>query len=151
MERDLARGLVLRANEEPLHGDFALTLRRHQFDLGAKRDQRRSQARGADEIRRTAAENRVIAIVAIRNQALAVLHRQQAESLAVIPAARTLAEIAADRPHVANLRAGNAIAAASESDTWRRLHVGVLGQLIERDQRADAKSLWRSSGCLPAP
>ena len=54
---------------------------RNQLHLRAQRDQRRPQARRADEIRRSAAENRVIAILAIGDQALAVLHGEQAEAL----------------------------------------------------------------------
>ena len=41
-----------------------LPVGRHQLHLGAKRHQRRSQARCADETRRSAAEDRVILVLA---------------------------------------------------------------------------------------
>ena len=55
-----------------------------------------------------AAEDRVIPVLARLDQALAVLHAEQPLPAAVIPAARPLAEVAAHRSHVADLRAGDA-------------------------------------------
>ena len=62
------------------------------------------QARGADEQGIAVGhEDRVIAIVARADQALAVLHGQQAVTGAEVPAPRPLEQVAADRGHVADL------------------------------------------------
>src|ERR1035438_606874 len=80
----------------------------------------------------------MVLVLAIRNQRLAVVRRQQAESLPVIPAARALAQVAAGRPHVANLRAGNAARRIRQRFVLVA-DIGVGGQLIHGDQRADAQ------------
>src|ERR1035438_5635009 len=84
----------------------------------------------------------MVAIVAIRHQALAVLHGQQPETSAVIPAARPLAQVAAGRPHVADLRARD----AHHGTMQRRIfsaHGGVPSEFIESNRRADSQSLGR--------
>ena len=79
--------------------------RRRQLHLGAERDQSRSEAGCANEVSRTTAEDRVVPVVAGRDQALAVFHRKQTVTGAEIPASRPLAQIAADRSHIPDLRA----------------------------------------------
>ena len=106
---DLAARLVLGRDEELLHRDFATAGRRHELHLGVQSDQGGTQARSTDEVSRAAvSQDGVILVLAIGNQRLAALVlRQQPEALAEIPAARPLAQIAADRPHVPDLRAGD--------------------------------------------
>ena len=67
--------------------------------------QHRRQRRRAHEIGRPlVAQDGVIAVVAVRDHRLAVLQGEQAEAVAVVPAARTLQQIAAEGRHVADLR-----------------------------------------------
>src|SRR4029077_944225 len=70
-------------------------------------DQNRSDCGRADELRYAAvAQNRVVPVIAIRNQILASLvFGKQAQSVAEVPAARPLAKVPAESRHVSNLRA----------------------------------------------
>src|SRR5579871_6869290 len=139
-QRRFARHFILRTDEEFLRRDHALSGSRNQLHLRAERDRSRTQARRTDEIRRSAAEDRVIAIVAVRNQALAVLHGEQSEAAPVIPATGTLAQVAADRSHVADLRTRDAHHRAVQRRKFAAN--GCVGsKFIERHRRANAQPL----------
>ena len=66
------------------------------------------------------------------------MHRQQAEALPVIPAAGALAQVAAHRAHVADLRAGNACRRVGQRFV-PGADIGIGGQFFHGDQRADAQ------------
>src|SRR5580700_2522976 len=105
--------------------------------MRAKRGERRSQARCAYEIRRCRSEDSVIFVLAIRNQALTILHREQTMAGAKIPAARALAQIAADCSHVANLRARHAERGSVER--WElTADERVERKIVKRDRGTDA-------------
>src|SRR5438552_4861182 len=113
-----------------------------QADLGAIGDENWHDGRWVNELGWTIiAENRVITIFAFSDQFFATLvFGQQPWSAAEIPAARTLAEIAADRGDVANLRAAGLDEGLGECRIVF-LDAGILGQISECCQRADAQTL----------
>ena len=82
-------------------------------------------------------------VLAIRNQRIAILiFTEQAVPAAIVPAARTLAKIAADSPHVADLRAGDPVRRRGQ----RReafANFGILQKLVDSNRRADAKARLR--------
>src|SRR5438034_2125437 len=121
---------------------FALPFRTFEANLGAIGDKNWHDRRRADELGWTIiAENRVITIFAFSDQFFATLViGQQPQSTAEIPAARTLAEIAADRGHVANLRAGG----FNESLGERGIvfsYTSILGQIAQSRKRTNAQAL----------
>src|SRR5262249_32603801 len=100
-----------------------------------------AETRRAHEVRRTAvSEDGVIFVLAVGNQRIAVLILgQQSVASAIIPAARALAEVAADRPHIADLRAGDSPGRRGQR---RKVlaNIGVFEQLVEGDDRPDAQA-----------
>src|SRR5207247_9113731 len=80
----------------------------HQADGCAIGNQSRHDCGWADELGRTVvAEDGVVTIVAFRNQVFSrFVFGEQAEPIAEVPAAGTLAQVAAERCHVAYLGAG---------------------------------------------
>ena len=125
LQRDLARVIVLRHQEELRHRNFARPFRRDQLYLRAQRHQRRAEARRPHEISRSLAENRVVFVLAFRDQRFTVLHPQQSEAAAEIPAARPLAQVPAHSPHVADLRTGNT-GGCIAAGICSALHFGIL-------------------------
>ena len=74
-----------------------------------ERNQRGSEARRAHvEGGAFVAEDGMVAVFAAGHQGHAAVFAEQAEAVAEVPAARTLAEIAADRAHITDLLAGDA-------------------------------------------
>ena len=129
----------LGGHKEILHADFSHAPRAVEFHLGVQGDQDGRQARRAYEICRPGiSQDGVVAVVAVGNQWLALVNRQQSKPGAIIPAARALAEVAAHCSHAADLRA---------ADAFRRLHqggvvlpdFGALHQLFQGHGRAQAQ------------
>src|SRR5438093_2188628 len=57
----------------------------------------------------------------------------------IVPAAGPLAQVAANRTHVADLRAGDS--SRGRRQRWKAFaNVSVLEQLVQRDDRADAET-----------
>src|ERR1017187_10643357 len=146
VQGDLTRGFVWRHDEESARRDFAGTFGGNQFDFGAERDQGGAETGGADEVGGSAAETGVGLITAIGAHAPAVFHGEEAEALAVGPAGGALAEIAADGPHVADLRAGDGRGGIGER-LGGGFDVGVAGEFIHGDEGADA---YAGAGLLDA-
>src|SRR6202022_180052 len=113
LHRDLAAGFIGRSDEEFVRRQFTSSLCRNKLDFRSQRDQRRTQAGGADEVRRSAvSEDGVVFIFAIRDQRTAVLvFAKQTESAAIVPATRALAQIAPNLPHMADRGAGHPLRA----------------------------------------
>src|SRR5262245_56705821 len=88
----LTLNVRFRRDEEFVGGHFAFPRRAEDFDLRVERDQRGRQAGGVDEFRLAViTQDRVITVVAVRNERFAVFaFREQTETAAVIPAARAL-------------------------------------------------------------
>ena len=104
--------------------------------LGAERDERGPQARRVYESRRAAAKDRVITIFATGRQTSI-----ESITLAEIPAARPLAEIAADSAHVADLRAGDPQRGFGQR--WiLAVNRGARCQLINGYGGADVQAGW---------
>src|SRR5207253_11477364 len=112
------------------------------LDLGAQRYHRRPQAGRAHEVCRSAvAEDGVKLVLAIRDQRIAVLGlAEQPVAAAKIPAARALAKVAANRAHIADLRAGNSTGGLGQGRE-ALVHHSALEQLVDSDGRSDAESV----------
>ncbi len=67
---------------------------------------------------------------------------KKAEAATKIPAARALAEIAAKRGHVANLRTGGVVERLRQCGIVLD-HIHIVSQFAQRGESADAKSLRR--------
>ena len=107
----LAVGFGLRNDVELFQRKFTRAFRTNQANRSAICNQYWNNRGRADELCRTVvAEDRVIAILACSDQIFAgSSFGQKAEAAAEIPAARTLAQVASKRGHVANLRAGGVV------------------------------------------
>src|SRR5690242_7389827 len=95
-------------DKEFFYRDLSRTARADDTHLRVISDQDRSNGGRAHEVSRAiVTENSVVAIVALKDERFAIFLGQQPVSGAEVPAARTLAEIAADGCHVADLGAGS--------------------------------------------
>ena len=124
---------------------------RHRVDLRAVGQQRHGGRGGveaaAEEVR---VEDRVKAVLAVLRVAggaplLAAVEFREA----VIPAARTLAEVAPERRHVADLRRGSALARRRRARGRGCRSIGVGGDAGERRERPDPRG--RPGGDLVHP
>ena len=116
LERRLAFGLALGSAEEFARRQRPrFAARPSQGELGAQRDEGGSQARGVDKERRTfVAENGVITVVSFPDQRGVPFPAQQTVAVAEIPAARTLAKVAANGARVENLRTADVLGGGQE-------------------------------------
>src|SRR5262249_17291482 len=102
-----------------------------------------AQAGRADEQSRTATEDRVITVIAARYQRLAVgPARDEAETGAVVPATRPLAQVASDCPHRTDLLAGDAFGRLDQRRK-RLADLFVIDQLLQRHQGPDRHRIAR--------
>ncbi len=132
----LARRIIGRQLEEIGRGDGPLARGTNDAKFRVQRDQRRRGIRRMHDKARAAAENRVEFVLAGNAEAGLPAVLVARESVAVIPAPRPLADVARERPGVADL---------GRSHVTRRFgeHVVVLAderiaaQRVERDQPAD--------------
>ena len=93
--------------EELIQRDDALALGSNQLCARTKRYQRGRKVRRMHDVRRAAAENRVIAVEALSGvTGVATFLEANDVGIAKVPASRPLQEIAADRREIANLRRG---------------------------------------------
>src|SRR5215470_18942653 len=120
-------------NVELLQWKLSFPLGALQMKLGSVRDQNGSDGGWADELcGPTVAENGVKAVVTVRHQILSrFILGQESKSVAEVPAAWPLAEIAAERSQVSNLRTCSLVNRLRQSritfpDTR------VLGQFAQR-------------------
>src|SRR5207302_6992345 len=105
LEIVLALLLCFGNNKEFLDRNFSGSAWPDDPDFRVIGNQHRRNSGWTDEKCRTiVAENGVIAIVALEDERLAVLLRQQSVACAEVPATRTLTKISADSSHIANLR-----------------------------------------------
>ena len=125
--------------------DLALARGTDDAELRAERDRGHRQARRVDDVAGTAAEDRVVLVLAVHGEAARAALLQAVELLvAVVPAARTLVQVAADRADVADLRRADFFRRLRQSGIHPRgLRVGR--EIRERDRRADAQSAVRAS------
>src|SRR5947209_5783721 len=92
------------------------------------------------DVGRAAAEYGVVFVLALRGEAFgAALLKTDGLFETVVPAARALAEVSADGSEVSYLRRGDGVRGFGESGE-ASAHFGVLFELRERDERADAKT-----------
>ena len=146
LQHGLALVFALGRLEKLVRGDFA----RRRFDGRAEGNERRTEATGADEFGFAGvAKDGVVTVVAGGDERFAVLLREQAVAVAVIPAARSLAEVAADGAGGEQLRAGDVFHGGGQRGEML-LHAGVASQFAHGRHGADGERAFAGLDALEA-
>ena len=116
-----------------------LALRPQHLGRRAQGDQRRGQRRGVDDDARVAlGEDGVVAVLAVQGEALVAALEQAVDVLvAEVPAAVALAQVAAERAHVADLRPADLAGRRRQRRDSACAASALLGDVRQLDAGAD--------------
>ena len=119
--------------------DRALALRPQHLGRRPQGDQRRGQRRGMDDDALVAlGEDGVIAVLAVEGEALVAALEQAVDVLvAEVPAAVALAQVAAERAHVADLRPADLAGRRRQRRRTASARSRVVGDVGQLDAGAD--------------
>ena len=139
LKRRFAVTLRFRRLEEFFRRDLArLAFQPGDRDGRAKRNQRRAKTGRVDEQRGAViAKDGMITVFSFAHERRALVFGKQPESIAVIPATRSLAQVTAHRANGHQLRAANPDGCRDQRGEVF-LYVFVLRQFRQRGHRADA-------------